>query len=227
MLIMQPGRGRILNDLVDNMPKNNLFLLLAVAALICGCDKQTKINTAKIDALSQQVVALQQIQAKQLTDIQTQLTALAPAMDRINGTYFEKNHEDAFFFHTNTLYLLLLVERKIETQLQTAETERRAEHDLAFGYHTNELAMMSLCATQITEALAGQATQIEAGVNAGTKQIVAAFADELVEQIKASAPDAAEISRQKQLAADVAQIKSDLTQIRTRLGITNLPVTGP
>ena len=141
------------------MPKFiSLFLLVGVVWL-CGCDKQTKINTAKIDALSEKVVVIQQVQSKQLADIQTQLTALGPAMDKINGTYFEKNHEDAFFFHTNTLYLLLLVERKIEAELMTAAAERHAEHDLAFAYHTNEIASSSLAVAQINEALA----DLEAG----------------------------------------------------------------
>ena len=209
------------------MKNKYLLVSLAGAVLLCGCDKQTRLNTEKIAELSQKMVQLQQNQSTQLATIQTQLASLAPMLDKVNNYYFEKSHDDAFFFHTNTLYLLLLVERKIETQLQTAETERRAEHDLAYGYHTNALAMISLCTTQITEALAGQASQIEAGVNAGTKQIVAAFADELVEQIKASVPDADEINRRKQLTADVAQIKSDLGRIRMQLGITNLPVTRP
>jgi len=205
------------------MLNKNLMLLLAGVALICGCDKQTKINTAKIDALSEKVVVIQQVQSKQLADIQTQLTALGPAMDKINGTYFEKNHEDAIFFHTNTLYLLLLVERKIEAELMTAATERHAEHDLAYAYHTNELAATSLVAAQINDALAGLEGRLQTNINVGTRQVVAAFADELVEQIKASAPDAAEVARQKQLAADIAQLKSDLAQIRMQLGITNPP----
>lgn len=195
--------------------------------LLCGCDKQTKINTAKIDALSQKVVVIQQIQSQQLTDIQAQLTALGPAMDKINGTYFEKNHEDAFFFHTNTLYLLLLVERKIEAELQTAATERHAEHDLAYAYHTNQLAAAALTVAQITEALAGLEGRMQTNINAQTRQVMAAFADELVEQIKASAPDAAEITRQKQLAADVAQLRMDFGRIKAHLGITNPPVLGP
>ena len=205
------------------MLNKNLMLLLAGVALICGCDKQTKINTAKIDALSEKVVVIQQVQSKQLADIQTQLTALGPAMDKINGTYFEKNHEDAIFFHTNTLYLLLLVERKIEAELMTAATERHAEHDLAYAYHTNELAATSLVAAQINDALASLEGRLQTNINVGTRQVVAAFADELVEQIKASAPDAAEVARQKQLAADIAQLKSDLAQIRMQLGITNPP----
>jgi hypothetical protein len=148
-------------------------------------------------------------------------------MDKINGTYFEKNHEDAFFFHTNTLYLLLLVERKIEAELQTAAAERHAEHDLAFGYHTNQLGEISLAAAQINEALAGMEGRMQTNINSQTKQIVAAFADELVEQVKALGPDAAEIARRVQLAADVAQLKADLARIKSHLGITNQPISGP
>jgi hypothetical protein len=205
------------------MQKTIFSLWLAAVALLCGCDKQTKLNTAKIDALSEKVVLIQQAQAQQLKEIQGQLTALGPAMDKINGTYFEKNHEDAFFFHTNTLYLLLLVERKIEAELLTAATERHAEHDLAYAYHTNQLAAASLAATQITEALIGLEGRTQTNISTQTKQIVAAFADELVEQIKAAAPDAETIARQKQLAADVAQLKNDFARLKVQLGITNQP----
>ena len=209
------------------MANKSLLLLLAGAVLICGCDKQTKINSAKIDALSEKVVVIQQVQSKQLAEIQAQLSALGPAMDKINGTYFEKNHEDAFFFHTNTLYLLLLVERKIEAELQTAATERHAEHDLAYAYHTNQLTAAALAVAQLTEALAGMEGRLQTNATAGTRQVVAAFTDELVEQIKASAPDAAAMARQQRLADDVAQLKSDLARIKIHLGITNPPALRP
>ena len=92
--------------------------------------------------------------------IQTQLTALTPALDKINNSYFEKSHEDAFFFHTNTLYLLLTVDRKIEAQLQVAETERQADSSLAYYYHTNQTDTMYFCVAQIENALEAQEGRI-------------------------------------------------------------------
>jgi hypothetical protein len=48
------------------------------------------------------------------------------------------------------------------------------------------------------------------------------LSDELLQQIKLSAPDADEIARQKEMAADVAQIKRDLEQLKAQLGqLTN------
>src|SRR5271170_3871071 len=106
------------------MKKKCLLLSLAGAVLLCGCNKQTKINTAKIEALTQRVAQLQQSQSQQLAAIQSQLTALAPMLDKMTGSYFEKNHADAFFYHTNELFLLLTVDKKIEAHLETADAER-------------------------------------------------------------------------------------------------------
>jgi len=205
------------------MQKIYFSMLLAGIVFLCGCDKQTKINTAKIDALSQKLVLVQQLQSKQLSDIQSQLTALAPTMDKINGTYFEKNHEDAFFFHTNTLYLLLLVERRIEAELQTAAAERQKDQSLANTYYTNQIAMTALSADQVTNAIAEQASQLGASINGETKRLMATLAEDLVRQMKAFAPDAADQARQKQLAVEVSQIKNELAQLRLQLGATNRP----
>ena len=52
--------------------------------------------------------------------------------------------------------------------------------------------------------------------------------EELLEQIKPLAPDDAEIARRNQVAADVAQIKHDLEQLKAQLGLlTNLPASRP
>ena len=196
------------------MKHKYLLLSLVGAALLCGCDKQTKLNMEKM-------VLIQQNQSKQLATIQAQLTAVAPMLDKVNGYYFEKSHDDAFFFHTNTLYLTLTVGRKIESRLQVAETDREAEHALAYSYHTNELRTMYLCTAQLEETLAAQESRMNDKVNAETKRL----GDELL--VKLSALDAAETVRQKEMAADVAQIKRDLEEIKLRLGITNLPAARP
>src|ERR1700680_678716 len=115
------------------MQKKYLLLSLIGAALLCGCNKQAKINSQKIDILSQKIVQLEQSQSQQMTVIQSQLTSLAPMLDKMNDSYFEKNHEDAYFYHTNTLYLLLTVGKKIQAQLETADTEREAQNSLAYS----------------------------------------------------------------------------------------------
>src|ERR1700679_3515104 len=117
------------------MQKKYLLLPLLGAVLFCGCGKQAKINSEKIEILSQKIVQLEQSQSKQLAMIQSQLTSLAPMLDKMNNYYFEKNHDDAFFYHTNTLYLLLTVGQKIESQLQEADIGRVTQNSLAYYYH--------------------------------------------------------------------------------------------
>jgi hypothetical protein len=148
-------------------------------------------------------------------------------LDKMNDFYFEKTHDEAFFFHTNTLYLLLTVDKKIEAHLQVADTERESESALAFYYHTNETDTMYFCTAQIQDALTGQEKRIVDNVNAATRRVGTNVSEVVLKQIKLSAPDAAETARRQQLAADVAQIKRDLEAIKARLGITNQPATGP
>jgi len=210
-----------------DMKKILFFTGFAGLFLLCGCNKQTKLNTQKIEVLTQRIEQLQQSQAKQLSLIQTQLTALAPMLDKMNDFYFEKSHDEAFFFHTNTLYLLLTVEKHIESQLQAAETERESAASLAYYYHTNQLDTMFFCVGQIQDALASQETRIENNVNLETRRSATNLGDGLSQQIKLAVPDDAEITRRKVLAAAVAQIQGDLDTIKVRLGITNTPAVAP
>lgn len=221
------------------MRNQKLFPALIGAALLCGCDRQTRLNTEKIELLSQKMVELQQAQAKQMAVFQTQLTQLAPMMDKMNSIYFEKSHDDALFFHTNTLFLLLTVDKKIESQLQVADTERQADSMLAYAYHTNELDLLHFYNAQmqdamitqegrLREALAGQEKRMEDNINAATLQTGTNVSAELAKQIKLSAPDAAEVARLKQMAADLAQMKRDLDAIKSQLGqLANPPPARP
>ncbi len=209
------------------MKKICLLLPLAGAVLLCGCNKQEKINSAKIDLLSQKIVQLEQNQSKQMAVIQSQLVSLTPMLDKMNDFYFEKSHDEAFFYHTNTLYLLLTVGQKIESQLQLADAERDAEKSLAYSYHTNELDALSLCVTQIQDALAGQEKRIEDNVNAETGQKIANMNGELLKQIKLSVPDTDDLARRKEMESDVAQMQRDLDAIKIKLGITNQPAVQP
>src|SRR5277367_31588 len=168
------------------MQRTYLLLSLAGTVLLCGCDKQAKINSQKIDILSQKIIQLEQTQFQQMAVLQSELTSLAPMLDKMNNSYFEKNRDDALFFHTNTLYLLLTIGRQIETQLQLADTERETESLLTYGYHTNQLDTMYLCTAQIESAMAGQESNIEENINAETRLV----SDVLLKQIKLSATDA-------------------------------------
>ncbi len=115
--------------------------------------------------------------------------------------------------HTNTLYLLLTVDRKIESQLQVAETERQSDSSLAYYYHTNQTDTMYFCVAQIENALEGMETRLVDKVNTQTRLM----GDQLAGQIKLSAPDQAEITRRQEMESDVAQLKRDLEQIKARL----------
>lgn len=221
------------------MNKTLILFLLTGAALLCGCDKQTKINSEKIQMLSQNLIQFEQNQAKQMAAIQSQLTSLAPRLDQMNSSYFAKNRDDEFFYHTNTLYLLLMVDKKIEAHLQVADTKSEAESLRAYSYHTNEMHLLQLNAAQIQDAmtsqesrmldaLAGQESRIEAKVNAETRQVGTNLSDELQKQIKLLAPEADETARRKEMAADVAEIKRELEQIKSQFGqMTNSPAARP
>ena len=191
---------------------------LAGAVLFCGC-KQNRINGEKIEMLSQKIAQLQQIQAKQGAEIQAQLNALAPMLDKMDSAYFAKNHEDAFFYHTNTLFLLLTVDRKIESQLQVADTEREAESSLAYYFHTNQVDTMFFCERQVEDAMAAQEKRLVEDINAETRRDITALGDELRQRIKSV--DDARAAQQETMAADLALIRRDLEAIRARFAITN------
>ena len=220
------------------MNKTHILLSLTGAALLCGCDKQTKINSEKTQMLSQNIIQFEQNQAKQMAAIQSQLTSLAPRLDQMNSSYFAKNRDDEFFYHTNRLYLLLMVDKKIEAHLQVADTKSEAE-GLGVFLPYQRISPAEFYATQIQDAMtsqesrmrddmAGQESRIEAKVNAETRQVGTNLSDELQTQLKLLALDADETARRKEMAADVAQIKRELEQIKAQLGqMTNLPAIRP
>lgn len=205
------------------MQKIYVLISLAGAVWLCGCDKQTQVNTEKIQALSQKIIQLQQNQAKELAALQSQLASLPPMLDKMDSYYYAKGHDDALFYHTNALQLLLAVDRKISAEFHDASAERETANSLAYYYHTNQTDTMFFCTAQIEDALAGQEKRIEDTVNAETRRTGASVADELQQQIKMSAPDKAEIARRMEMESDIVQIKRDLEVIKARLGITNSP----
>ena len=191
------------------MQKTIRLLPFILVALLCGCDKQTKINSAKIDLLSRNIIQYEQNQSKQMAVIQSQLTSLAPMLDKMNDFYFEKSHDEAFFFHTNTLYLLLTVDKKIEAHLQLADTERESQAALAYSYYTNQMGVLFA----VQDTLNNQETNIVNKVNAEALRLDG----ELLQQIRLATPDAAETARRQQLAADAAEIKRVLAQIELQI----------
>ena len=196
------------------MQKTIRLLPFILVALLCGCDKQTKINSAKIDLLSRNIIQYEQNQSKQMAVIQSQLTSLAPMLDKMNDFYFEKSHDEAFFFHTNTLYLLLTVDKKIEAHLQLADTERESQAALAYSYYTNQMGVLFA----VQDTLNNQETNIVNKVNAETLRLDG----ELLQQIRLATPDAAEIARRQQMVADAAEIKRVLAQIEVQISqLTN------
>jgi outer membrane murein-binding lipoprotein Lpp len=199
-------------------------LLFGLVILLCGCNKQEKINSQKIDVLTQRIAQLEQKQSKQMELLQAELTSLAPELNRVNSSYFEKNRDDALFFHTNTLFLLLTIGKQIENQLQLAATERDSQNSLAYTYHTNQLGTMYLCTAQVEDAMTDQQKAIEDMVNAETRQV----GDDLQKQIRLStAPDPAETARRQQMETAIAQIQRDLAAIKNRLEASNQPIVHP
>ena len=200
---------------------------LVGALLLVGCDKQAKINSQKIDILSEKIAHQEQIQSGQMKLLQAQMALLAPQLDKETSAYFEKNHDYALFFHTNTLFLLLTIGKQIEAQLSAADAARTAHDSQTYNFHTNELGTLYLCAAQIEEALNGQQNRMAEGINAETRRVSEVLSNALLEQIKLSAtPDAAEMARRGKLEAIVVQMQRDLDAIKARLAGTN-PVTAP
>ena len=133
--------------------------------------------------------------------IQSQLTALTPALDKINNSYFEKSHEDAFFFHTNTLYLLLTVDRQIEAELQVAETERQADK---FARRSSSTPTRRTRCTSAWRRLRTRWKVWKAGCLDKMSTQTKESGDRILGQIKLLAPDQAEIARRQELAAEMS-----------------------
>lgn len=198
----------------------NVFLLfvLSAAVILCGCNKQAKINSQKIDLLSQKLVDMEQSQGKQIAALQAQLVSLAPQLDKMNSQYFEKNRDDALFFHTNTLYLLLTIGQQIEAQLQNADTERAAQNAEIYNYHTNQMALAYLCTAQIVDTLAGQEGRMQTNFTAEIKRANDALKDAMQKQIAAAtAPDPNEQAWRKQMESQLAQIQHDLDALKAQV----------
>ncbi len=198
-----------------------IFLAL-VAALLAGCNKQAKINSQKIDQLNQRIAQLEKEQQQQTRILQGEMNALAPELDRINSSYFEKDQDAALFFHTNTLYLLLTIGRQIEGQLQLADTERQTANGLDYTYHTNQLGALYICTTQLVQAVEDTRKAVVEEVNQSTRQAVGEAEADTVAAVKAaSAPDPALAAWRQQMIASLAQINQRLDVLASKMPATN------
>ena len=206
------------------MYKTNVFFLLSLVAIagLCGCNKQAKINSQKIDELSQRITRLEQNQAKQLQVLQAELTELAPELNKMNSAYFEKDQDAALFFHTNTLYLLLTIGKQIETQLQLADSEREAQNALEYTYHTNGLGALYFCTAQISQSLIEEQKAIVESVNAETRTLTTESQAAILQGVKtATTPDPAWLPWRQSVQADLARVEQKLDAINSRLTSTN------
>ena len=206
-----------------NMHKIRVFILLVTAGFLCGCNKQAKINSQKIDTLSQRITQLEQNQARQMQILQTELNELAPELNKANSAYFEKDQDAALFFHTNTLFLLLTIGKQIESQLQLASSEREAQNGMDYAYHTNELGALYICTAQLSQALVDQQKAIVDSVNAETRNAIADSRDAVIAQIKTStAPDPTAALWRQNMQAELARLEGKVNAINARLQ-TNSP----
>jgi outer membrane murein-binding lipoprotein Lpp len=204
------------------MHKIRLLILLVAASFLFGCNKQAKINSQKIDNLSQRIAQLEQNQVRQMQVLQAELNELAPELNKASSTYFEKNQDAALFFHTNTLYLLLTIGKQIETQLQLADSEHQAQSALDYTYHTNELGALYICTAQLSQSLIDQQKAIVDSINAETRHAIDESQDDLVTQIKtATAPDPAEAVWRQNMLDELAKLEGKVNIINARLQTSN------
>ena len=202
-----------------------IFLILG-AAWFCGCEKQAKTNGEKLDSLAGRLARQEQVQSNKMLLLQAQLALLAPQLDKETAEYFEKNKDAALFFHTNTLFLLLRIDRHIEEQLAAAAAERAGQNETIHNYHTNQLGTLLYCTAQIEETMQNQLNQLEEKINAESARLNAASSNALIQQMKNPAPTAAdEIAWRKQIQVELAAFRHELEMLKSRLPAapTNLP----
>lgn len=203
------------------MQKFLWLLAFGAAVLLCGCNQQTQRNTEKIDVLTQKMFVLQQAQTKQLEAIQKELASLPPLTESLTKKYYQENQAKALFFHTNTLYFLVAIDKRIQQELEQADTARQASDQLAYFYHTNQNDTTYFCASQVTDAIDAQEKRLEQNVGDTVRQVNSALNKQLSKQIQSLAPDKAQIqaiaTKQAAIETKLTQIERELSQIKTLL----------
>jgi hypothetical protein len=211
-----------------DMQKVHWLLVLTVALAVCGCDNQTQVNTQKIDVLTQKMFILQQAQASQLAAVQKEVADLPPLMDRLEKKYFTESQDKALFYHTNVLYFLLTIDKRIQAQFEQADAARKASDQLAYFYHTNETDTAYFCSSQIADAINAQEKRVEANFEDRLRQADVTISNALAVQAKAltanQAQLQAEAAKRAEMEAKIIQMQSDLAQIKTTLQEINLQI---
>ena len=210
------------------MPKVQLLILCTGLFALCGCDKQVQVKTEKIDVLTQKMFILQQAQSKQLENLQTQLAVLSARLDKTEADYFVRSQEKALFYHTNTLYFLLAIDKRFQSQLDLATAARTAANSQAYIYHTNVTDTVLFCAAQIADGMAAMEKRVQDNARTNAVQLGGMVIEELDKQSNSAAADRADIVRQiKSLETKLAQVQRNLDLLQSQLNspsaLTNRP----
>lgn len=214
-----------LNEMV--MRVFRILFLAAVAAIFSGCEKQAKLNNEKLDQLAARLAQQEMVQSNKMLLIQAQLALLAPQLDKEASEYFEKNRDAALFFHTNTLYLLLNIDKHIETQLEKAELERAGISNAMFSYHTNQISTTLYGVAQVEETTQDQLNKLEERLNAEAARLSHTTSNALMQEIIRPAElTTNEIAWRKEMQDTLAAIRRELESLKARLPAppTNLPI---
>lgn len=205
------------------MPKFCLFIALAASALVCGCNKDIRANTEKIDSLTQKMFVLQQQQAQQLADMQKLLSGLPVQLNESQLEFFLKGQEKALFYQTNVLYLLVTVDKRIQAQFQEAAEARAAASQQALNYHTNETDLVLYSAAKVIAALNEQEEQLLAKVQADLRQTGSSLSNQLTQQVRQLAADKSVENRLKAIEVSLARLERNLQLLQAQLKTTNIP----
>ena len=193
--------------------------MLAGLASLCGCNKDIRVKTEKIDELTQRMFAMQQEQARQLADMHSLLAALPVQLDKTELDYFVKGQEKALFYQTNVLYLLLAVDKKIQVQFEEAARASDAAKQQAYIYHTNETELAVYCASQVATALAAQEKRVVDDLNTELQKVNTTVNALLTNQ---SSGQKSQTATLQDLANRLARLQQELDLIQARLpALTN------
>ena len=105
---------------------------ITAAALLCGCDNQTKSDTAKIEALAHKIDVVYSnsiLLFSNQMDLASEIISVKRDMGQMNYYYFTNSHQDALFYYTNTMHVLLLLDKKLDLQFKVAEAQSQADKE--------------------------------------------------------------------------------------------------
>jgi len=203
-----------------------LFIALVGALFLSGCDKQTQLNVQEINSLTQKMFANQQEQARELAALKAQMAVLPVQMDKTLLDYFVKSQEKALFYQTNALFLLLAVDKKIQSQFDLAAEGRELASRQAHAFHTNENELIIYCTAQTAAAIAAQEKRITDNLGAEIRRASTTLGTDLTNQFRqltadTLAADKSDATRLQAIQADLTRMQRDLDLLKARLAATN------